>query len=86
MVSVVVVTPLYGAPLARLVKAPPPTDTCHWYVGVGVPLAATVKVAFWPAVTVWLVGWVVIVGAPFTVRRAGFDVALATLLVASARY
>ena len=48
--------------MVRLANAPPATDTCHWYVGAGVPLAATVKVAFCPAVTVWFVGCVVIAG------------------------
>ena len=27
-------------------------ETCHWYVGEGVPVAVTLKVAFCPAVTV----------------------------------
>jgi len=36
--------------------------TCHCTVGVGEPVAATVKVAVWPAATVWFPGCVVIVG------------------------
>ena len=35
---------------------------CHCTVGVGEPVAAAVKVAVWPAVTVWLAGCVAIVG------------------------
>ena len=35
----------------------------HWKVGVGEPLAATVKVTEVPAVTVWLTGCIVITGA-----------------------
>jgi hypothetical protein len=36
---------------------------CHWYESGAVPLAATVNVAGRPALTVWFVGCVVIVGA-----------------------
>jgi hypothetical protein len=33
--------------------------TCHWTVGVGLPLAAAVKLALAaPYVTLWLLGWV----------------------------
>src|SRR6267154_1018654 len=52
---------------------------CHCTVGVGEPVAAAVKVAVWPAVTVWLAGWVVIVGsvgALFTVSVAAAVVAV----------
>src|SRR5665213_4208962 len=42
--------------------APPSVDTCHWTVGTGLPEAAAVKVASWPAVTLWLVGAVVTTG------------------------
>ena len=35
----------------------------HWKVGVGLPLAAAVKVTLAPVVTDWLVGWVVKTGA-----------------------
>jgi hypothetical protein len=42
-----------------------------------VPIAATVKVAVWPAVTVWLAGCVVIDGA----TGAALTVSIATLLV-----
>jgi hypothetical protein len=41
---------------------PPSVLTCHCTVGVGDPVAAAAKVAVWPAVTVWLAGWVAIVG------------------------
>jgi hypothetical protein len=43
-----------------------------------VPLAATLKVAAWPAVTVWLAGCVLIEGA----TGAGLTVRVAALLVA----
>ena len=36
-------------------------------MGVGVPLAATLKVAESPTATVWLIGWVPIDGGEFTV-------------------
>src|SRR5205823_3387367 len=53
IVNVAVVAPLYGAALLTFVNVEPPlVDTCHWYVGAGAPLAATVNVAFAPAVTV----------------------------------
>ena len=55
----------------------------HWYVGAGAPLAAAVKVADVPAVTVKLVGCVVIAGATFTVSVAAVDVAELTLFVAT---
>src|SRR5579871_3026537 len=42
--------------------------SCHWTVGVGVPDAAAVNVAVWPAATVWLVGWVVMAGATLPVE------------------
>jgi hypothetical protein len=48
---------------ATAVNAPPPVLTIHCTVGVGVPLAAAVNVAVAPAVTVRLVGFVVITGA-----------------------
>jgi hypothetical protein len=42
---------------------PPFVLCCHCTVGVGVPLAAAVKVAVWPALTVWFDGFAVTVGA-----------------------
>jgi hypothetical protein len=51
------------APMMLLNVAPPSVLTCHCTVGVGEPVAAAVKVAVWPAVAVWFVGCVVIVGA-----------------------
>src|SRR5208283_2123117 len=53
------------APLTLLNVAPPSVLTCHCTVGAGVPLAAAVKLALPAAVTVWLVGFVVTVGAEF---------------------
>ena len=67
MVYVVLVAPL-------MLFQPKPLFNCHWYVGTGLPVAATVKVAFCPAVTVWLVGCVVIVGD----ARAALTVSVAT--------
>ncbi len=48
------------------------------------PVAVTLKEAVWPAVTVWLVGWVVIegaTGAAFTVRVAELLVTLPAVLL-----
>jgi len=36
--------------------------TCHWTVGVGLPVAAAVKATGWPAETDWLTGFVVTEG------------------------
>ena len=72
------------APEMLLKVEPPSVLTCHCTVGVGLPLAAAVKVAVWPAVTVWLAGWVVTVGAKSTVRVAALVVAVPTLLVKTA--
>src|SRR4051812_29275313 len=81
-VSVVVVAP------AMLVKVLPPSVlTCHCTVGVGVPLAAAVKVAGLLAVTVWLLGEVVMLGttlAALTVRVAAVLVAFPAALVKTA--
>src|SRR5213594_3307793 len=55
---------------------PPSVLTCHCTVGVGEPVAAAVKVAVWPAVTVWFTGCVVMVGGvEFTVSVAAVVVA-----------
>src|SRR5260370_1018546 len=50
---------------------------CHWLLSGAVPVATTVNVAVCPAVTVWLAGCVVIVGA----TGAGFTVSVAAALV-----
>ena len=42
---------------------PPLVLTSHCTVGVGLPLAAAVKVAVPPALTVWLAGFVTTAGA-----------------------
>jgi hypothetical protein len=73
---------LNEALVAPLMFTPP---FCHWNVGVGVPLAAAVKVTELPAVTVWLVGCVVKAGAllaAVTVRVAVLLVTADTELVA----
>mgnify|MGYP001598470314 CR=1 FL=1 len=49
------------APLMLDQLPPPFVLTCHWAVGVGLPVAAAVKLAWSPAFTVWLSGWVVMV-------------------------
>ena len=63
--------------------------TCHCtVVGVGLPsLAAAMKVAVPPALTVWLVGLVVTVGAKSTVRVAALVVVpVPAALLKTARY
>ena len=57
------------APVAPAIvdQVEPLVDICHWTVGAGVPAAAAVKLAVWPAVTVWLAGWVATAGATLTV-------------------
>src|SRR5438874_1955631 len=54
------------APVMLLNVLPPSVLTCHCTVGVGVPPAAAVKVAVWPAVTVVFAGCVVTAGAELT--------------------
>ena len=66
---------------------PKPSFTCHCTVGVGLPVAAAVKVADWPLFTVWLVGCELMDGAKFTVTVAALVATLAvTLLLYKARY
>ena len=55
------------APVMLVQEVPPLALSCHWTVGVGFPVAAAEKVAVVPATTVTLVGWVVMLGASFTV-------------------
>ena len=64
------------APVKFVNVVPPFVLTCHCTVGVGVPVAAAVNVAFAPAATVALVGLVVIVGAEVRVSVAAFVVTL----------
>jgi hypothetical protein len=64
-------------PGASIQVMPPFADTCHCTVGVGVPLAAAVKVTVLPELTDWLIGWVVMTGA-----MAGITVMVAALVVA----
>ena len=59
---------------------------CHWTVGVGEPLAAALKLAVCPAVTVWLAGWLVTTGGVLTVKVAALLVAKPAVLVKTARY
>ena len=76
------------APETLLNVTPPSVLTCHCTVGVGEPVAAAVKVAVWPALTVWLAGCVVIVGGvgEFTVSVAVVVVAVPAEFVNTARY
>src|SRR5262249_45871497 len=61
---------------------PPLVLTSHCTVGVGLPLAAAVNDTLAPAVTVWLAGWVVMIGAVVvTVGMAAVVVAVPAVLV-----
>jgi hypothetical protein len=51
------------APAILLQVEPLLVLTCHRTVGVGEPLAAALKLAVCPTLTVWLTGWVVTAGA-----------------------
>ena len=75
------------APVETFDQFVPSLLTCHWTVGVGLPVAAAVKVAVWPLFTVWLVGCELMDGAKFTVTVAALVATLAvTLLLYKARY
>ena len=65
---------------------PPLVLTSHCTVGVGLPLAAAVKVAVLPALTVWSAGFVVTVERSPTVNVAAVLVAVPALLVKTASY
>ena len=73
--GVVYVAAVAPAMLAQV--APLSLDSCHCKLGVGTPLAATVKVAAAGAVTVCAVGCVVMAGA----CDAGFTLSVTALLV-----
>src|SRR5438309_1357135 len=73
------------APGMSVKLTPPLMLTCHCTVGVGVPLAAAVNVAVWPAFTVTFAGFPVIAGATLTVRVAALVVAVLTTFVNTAR-
>ena len=79
--SVVLVAP---AMLLKLV--PPLVLSCHCTVAPGSALAAAVKVAVWPAVTVVAAGGVVICGANCTVSVAALVGVAPIELVKTARY
>jgi hypothetical protein len=74
------------APDTLLNVTPPSVLTCHCTVGVGLPVAAAVNVAFDPDVAVWLTGFVEIPGAEFTVSVAAAVVADPTEFVNTASY
>ena len=63
------------------VHAVPLVLTCHLTVGTGEPLAAALKLAFDPAVTVLLVGCVVTAGIVCTVNVAAVVVTLLAAFV-----
>ena len=50
------------------------------------PVAVTENEAVWPAVTVWLAGWLVIVTGEFTVNDAVLLETLPAALVATTEY
>ncbi len=75
-VNVAVVFPASVVSLVNV--APPFVDTCHETVGAGEPDAAAVKVAFSPAVTVLVAGFVVTFGASVF----GLTVSVAAVVVA----
>src|SRR4051794_36578880 len=79
-VSIGVVAPTYVAssPIGLHVSVPAALR-CHWRVGDGVPVTATVKVVLLPAINVTETGWVVKIGGTGT----GLTVRVATLLVAA---
>lgn len=58
---------------------PPSVERCHCSVGVGVPLAATVKAAALPVATDWFVGWIVIAAAAGAAATVSSTAALLTL-------
>src|SRR5262249_56573131 len=51
-----------------------PTSFCHWYFSPS-PVAVTLNLAGWPAVTVRLVGWVVMVGGATNLNLSAVPVA-----------
>ena len=74
------------APLMLAQLEPALVESCHCTVGVGLPDAAAVKATVAPAVTVSLTGWVLTVGAYWTVNVAALEVADPALFVKTARY
>src|SRR2546430_10921292 len=62
---------------------------CHWYLSGAVPAPTTLNAAVCPAVTVWLTGCAVIVGAvaaAFTVSVAALLVTVPALLLTTTSY
>ncbi len=76
---------VFVSPMRLLQVEPLFVLTCHWIVGTGVPVAATVKVAVEPAQVDTLEGCVVIDGPGVMRSTAGLDVAVPQVLVATAR-
>jgi hypothetical protein len=72
---------VYVDEFAPLIAAP---FLLHWYDMGAVPVAVTANEAVFPAITVWLAGWVVIAGATealVTLRIAALLVAFPALLL-----
>ncbi len=74
------------APVMAVNVVPPSVETFHCTVGVGLPEAAAVNVAFPPEPTDTLAGLVVTVGAKSTVSVAAVVVAVPAVFVNTARY
>ena len=74
------------APVMLVNVAPLLVLSCHCTVTGGSPWAAAVNVTGWPALTVVVVGGVVISGAYWTVSVAALVVVVPTELVKTARY
>ena len=80
-VSVALVAP------ETFVQFTPSVETCHWQVGAGLPVTEREKLAFWPAVTDWFAGCVVMAGgAMVTVRVTTLVVTLPCEFVTVQRY
>ena len=73
---------MYEAPVAPVIAEyvpAPGASCCHWQVGEGAPVAATVKVAVCGEVTVALTGCVVIVGGAAVEETVNVTALLVTL-------
>src|SRR6516225_6677449 len=85
-VTLVSVSVVLVAPLMLVNVLPPSVLTCHCTVGVGLPVAVAMNETLPPAVTVWLAGFVVMVGVNWTVSVAAVLVTLPALLAKTAWY
>ena len=69
------------APSISLHVDPELVDTCHWIDGDGFAEPVATNEAVVPTATVWSVGWIVTLGATFTVSFTAFEVPVPPLLV-----